>query len=205
MRRSSGEPGARRKFSQIAKELGVSTNEAVRLSRQLWARVRSEYVTGEESLSQIADRLGITKSAVEKHSSPGHRDNKGIGWDAARQEFLRSKSESAEAHSLKSSAEVLADLRDKTAIVSMGALEKIQRRLDNPFDVIDTRDLIGIAKLTATLRVELAGDPNGAPVRIDHIFDGLTTDELRRLAAEPNACAHCESQSGSELPTEGGI
>jgi DNA-binding transcriptional ArsR family regulator len=169
----SGDPGAKKQGAQ--------------LGRAVWAQARTDYITGNESFSQLADRLGVTQSAVEKHASARHRDNGGIGWDEARRRFLRHKNDVAETEAVKAGARVISELRESLATVALLALGRIKGRLEDPNEKIETRDLIGMGKLSATLRIEVAGDPN-APIRIDdtieHKLNRLTVDELKKLANE---------------------
>jgi hypothetical protein len=51
-----------------------------------WSGERDLYVTGNESFSQMARRLGVTKSAVEKHASD-REANGGRTWGEWREEF----------------------------------------------------------------------------------------------------------------------
>ncbi len=51
-----------------------------------WSGERDLYVTGGESFSQVAKRLGVTKSAVEKHAS-NREANGGRTWGEWREEF----------------------------------------------------------------------------------------------------------------------
>ncbi len=197
MRRSCANHGARKAFPG-------------QLGRAVWAAARSEYITGNESLSQLAKRLGVTKSAVEKHAGSRRRDNGGVGWDEARSQYLRETADAAESQSIRARSRTLAAVRESSANVASLALDEIARRLaEGPVAAIETRDLIGIAKLAGTLRMELAGDPTGPPVRIEHVLDQLTVEELRALAGRDVQSGRKlpteGAESGSELPTEGGI
>jgi hypothetical protein len=205
MRRSSGDPGAKK------------TIPGAQLGRAVWAQTKTDYVTGNESLSQIADRLGVTKSAVEKHASQRHRDSDGIGWDQARAEFLRRKNGAAETQGVKSGAHTLSELRESLSTVSMLACEKIKGFLEDPDAKIEIKDLVSMAKLSAILRVELAGDPDpdGAPIRVDdslrNKLDRLTVDQLKKIARGEyeirvaEVPADCTETNTLQLQTESGI
>jgi hypothetical protein len=154
----------------------------IKLGRTVWVKARQEYVTGDESFAQIAARLGVTKSAVEKHASATHRDNGGKTWEQARMEFLHRASAAAESRNSGNAAATLAAVRETSADVALTALEKLQLRLDSNSDLIETKDLIGIAKLASTLRVELAGELNVKSQHVSDLLDTLTADELRAIA-----------------------
>jgi hypothetical protein len=166
------------------------------LGTAVWSKARSEYVTGNESYAQLAERLGVLKNTVLKHADRRHSDNDGMSWDDARRAYLRRVSSAAEFKSETAATRTLSAVRESSAAVASLALEEIERRLESA-GAIETKDLIGIAKLATSLRIELSGDPDGVPVRIERKLDELTVKQLKAIATR------CES--GSELPTEGGI
>ncbi len=55
-----------------------------------WDAERDHYVTGNESLSDLAESLSVTKSAVEKHASD-RGANGGRTWGEMRVDFRRAR------------------------------------------------------------------------------------------------------------------
>jgi hypothetical protein len=110
---------------------------ARQLGKAVWARAKREYVFGNESWSQIAARLGVTKSAVEKHARATCAGNGGRSWDEQRRDFLA-----------RASAPLEANVADSlTLALGKRALEEIRARMDRDVTVIATSDLVAIAKL----------------------------------------------------------
>lgn len=144
--------------------------------------MRDEYVTGNESYGELAKRYGTTKKTVDFHAS--NRDaNGGHTWAQLRAQFLEDVSEKAQKQTGDSLAQTLARVREKAATVAEKALLRLENKLtaDTP---IEDRDLVQIAKLATTVKVELGGDPHGQPVRVRATLDELTVEQLRRLAED---------------------
>lgn len=111
---------------------------ADRPSKIDWSSERDLYVTGSESFTQVAKRLGVTKSAVEKHAS-NREANGGRTWGEWREEFRadvsgkrteiveRIKVEAAATVSMQH-AELLANLASAARDVAIDALKECEPR-----------------------------------------------------------------------------
>jgi hypothetical protein len=152
-----------------------------RLGDAAWAAMRDEYVTGNESYSELAARYGTTKSAVEKHALD-REANGGRTWGEWRAEFLDGVNRETQDRVADTLATTLAQVREKTASVARKALEKLESRLDSG-DPMEDKDIIAAARLATTVKVELSNDPE-FPVSIKAKLDELPIEEIRKLAGE---------------------
>lgn len=140
---------------------------------------RDEYVTGEETLLQLAQRVGVRYKTLERHAS-NRRGNGGKTWGEMRSEFLDEVSRETQERSATSVSKKLAVVKEKSANVAALALAQLETRVSS--GTMEDKDLIQAAKLATTIKIELGGDPNGVPVDIRNSLDELTVDELRKLA-----------------------
>jgi len=153
---------------------------AKRLGEAVWAGARDEYVTGNESYAEIARRLGVRTRAVEDHAL-NRGANGGQTWGEMREEFLDGVSGKARSKASDKLAVVLARVREKSANVAEAALKRLATKLESDQPMED-KDLIQAAKLATAVKIELGGDPNGAPVDVRATLAELTVADLKRLA-----------------------
>lgn len=150
-----------------------------RLGDAVWASMRDEYVTGNESYAEIAARYGVGKTAVERHAL-NREANDGRTWAEMRETFHDEVNRRTADQTATSVALELAKVREKAARVARKALEKLDERLDT---TMEDKDLIAAAKLATTVKVELANDPE-FPVTLKAKLDALTIDDLKKLSGD---------------------
>jgi len=143
--------------------------------------MRDEYVTGNESYAELAKRYGVRKQTVGIHAADRNA-NAGRTWDELRTEFHDEVSGKAQAKASEALSRTLARVREKAATVAEKALLRLEKKLTAD-EVIEDRDLVQIAKLATTVKIELGGDSEGTPVNIRQTLDELTVAELRKIAA----------------------
>lgn len=100
----------------------MAERDQFQLGKAFWAKARLEYVTGNESQSQIADRLEVARNTVAEHASPRHPDNKGVGWHDARQCYLQRSIDAVESATVA------------PAYVTIENLKQLERRLNARID-----------------------------------------------------------------------
>lgn len=160
-----------------------------RIGEATWGGMRDEYVTGDESLAKIAKRYGYPLKTVERRALDRHHPaNMGQTWGEQRTDFRMRVSDEVEQKTIAIASRTLAEVREKSLNVSKLALEELERRLTRKDDeqpvLIETRDLVQAAKISATIKIELSGDPDGAPVKIERKLDELSIEDLRKLAGD---------------------
>lgn len=157
-----------------------------------WSGERDVYVTGTESLADIAKRLGVSKTAVEKHAC-NREVNGGRTWGEWREEFRseisgekteivkRIKVEAAAVVSMQH-ATLLADLaqQSREAVANVFAQlepkEKVKLALAI---VVAERRIHGLDR--AAVQVEVTGK-DGKPIEHDVTLDFDNDADARDLA-----------------------
>lgn len=160
-----------------------------------WDAERTAYVTGTETLDEVAARLGVNAKTVERMASSKHALNAGETWGEKRAAYRATAAIKSEQRAGDAVASTLARVREKASAVAEKALLELERRLDENITVtlgedgweatpFETKDLIATAKLATSVKVELGGDPTGVPVELAGKLNDLTLKELRKLAGE---------------------
>jgi hypothetical protein len=142
--------------------------------------MRDEYITGNESYTEIGARYGVTKSAIEQHSGR-NGVNKGKSWGELRQEFRDDLSRVSKERVIDAVSTTLVRVKAKAAAVAELALDRLSKKLSGKVEMED-KDLVAVAKLATAVKVELAGDPD-QPISIKQNLDALTVEQLRKLAS----------------------
>lgn len=161
-----------------------------RIGEATWGALRDEYVTGNESYAKLAKRYGINLKTLQKRAlNRAHPANGGKTWAEWRTEFHHRVSDETETKTVASASRTLAEVREKSARVSQLALLELEKRLTRPPDadesaplLVETKDLVQIARLATAVKVELGGDPDGTPIEIQSKLDQLSVEQLRALA-----------------------
>ena len=173
-------PGVGKRTGAVRRKRTSAPACGNRLGPTAWAAARDEYVTGDETYAEIAKRYGVSAKAVEFHAH-NREANLGKTWAQLRAEFHDDVSGRTQERVAESVSRVLAEVREKAAVVSKLALARIEAKLSGDVPVED-RDLVQMAKLATGVKIELGGDPHGAPLSIRTTLDTLTADDLRKLA-----------------------
>lgn len=165
-----------------------------RVSPADWAGARDEYVTdGKLSYTEIGKRLGVSKSAVEKHAL-SRETNGGRTWAEWREEFLadisgqktevvrRIKVEAA-ATVARQHATMLAELATEAREAIRGALATCEPkdRVKLALAIVATeRRVHGLDHVP--VQIELTGK-DGGPIEhdVDHDFDDASVAAAQRM------------------------
>lgn len=190
-----------------------------RLPSTVWTRAKSEYIAGDESLAQLATRLGVGETAVERHADRRHRLNAGRSWGELRTDY-RSQLTSQQIEATKqieAQASVLVSMQHVTMLANLASASR--EVVVEAFRRCEPRDQIKMALAIiamerrvhgldrAPVQLEVSGR-DGRAIEHDVAFEfdvdaDASAVAQRTLEAIFGERAGC--RSGSELPTEGGI
>lgn len=155
------------------------------MARIDWEAERERYVTGTETTTEMAARLGVNRTSLEKQAGrKRERGGKPCGksWGELRAEHRAKVAAAAQKKVGEQQVTSLAALREKTSRVVAKALDVLDRRLEKA-EAEKTADLVQIAKLGAPQKIELGGNPDGSPIDVRTKLDGLSTEDLLAIAA----------------------
>ncbi len=164
-----------------------------------WDAERAAYVTGAETLDEVATRLGLNIKSVERMAGSKHPLNAGGTWGEKRAAFRAEAAIRSEQQAGSEVAAALAKVRGKAVEAAGLALDALLQRLRDGgvkrqvafsdhvtefMDPIDDKDLVAAARLAIASKLEVGGNPDGVPLQLASSLDALTVDELRRLAGD---------------------
>jgi predicted transcriptional regulator len=109
-----------------------------------WSGERDLYVTGNESFSQVAKRLGVTKSAVEKHAS-NREANGGRTWGEWREEFRAEISGKTTEISKRIKVEAAATVAMQHAQMLANLASEAREAIKNALEECEPKDKIKLA------------------------------------------------------------
>ena len=150
-----------------------------RLGDAVWAAMRDEYVTGNESYADLAKRYGVQKTAVERHAL-NREANEGHTWGELRERFLADVSDRSLDAAGEALSKTLSEVREKSAAVARDALTQLATRVNS--GTMEDKDLIQAAKLATTIKIELSNDPD-SPLDVRRALDALSKEDLEKLAS----------------------
>jgi|GEM_PF-6844042 len=177
-----------------------------RVSPADWAAARDEYVTGDKSLAQIANDLGVTLNAVKKHACD-RAQNGDRTWAEWREEFhaeisgqktevvKRIKVDAAAKVSMRH-AEMLAELANQARTAIADALDACEPKdkVKLALAIIATeRRVHGLDR--APVQVEVTGKDGGA---IEHDIEHDLDDGVRAVAERALEALFGQTQSAHQ-------
>lgn len=142
-----------------------------------WNAVREQYVTGTESYADIARRLTISPTAVEKHAL-NRRANGGQTWGELRTAFRDTRDEAAREETLETQAELQASISVNRLKVADMCIKRI---LELGTDGAKRRELAEVAKVGLDQKIHVATEK---PVEVDLGISATERTALRRLLEE---------------------
>jgi hypothetical protein len=178
-----------------------------------WSRAKSSYVAGEESYLQLAQRLGVCITAVEKRADRRHPLNLGRSWNELRtdyrQQVCAAQTEASKRIEVQASmlvavqhAELLGRLASASREVAVDAFRELKPR---------DRVMLALAVIAMERRVhgldrspvqlEVAGK-DGKPIEHDLTIDFDVDTDARALAQRTLEALFGETSSGQR--SEGG-
>ena len=135
---------------------------AAERSRRIdWDAECSRYVTGTESLREVAARLGTTLSVVARHACGTKAERK---WNAKRTAHRLRLDNMVRDEAVETQRDNLTKINNRRAEIALAALDKIAALI--PGDRAKFRDLIEAAKLGIDQRLQIAASTEPREVGI---------------------------------------
>jgi transposase-like protein len=157
-----------------------------------WAGARDEYVTGDESIAQLARRYGVTTSAAQKHSSD-REANGGRTWSEWREEFRADVSGKRTEIAKRIKVEAGAAVQMRHAELLQQLANQATEAIENALNECEPKDRVKLALAIIAaerrihgldrtpVQVELTGK-DGQPIEHDLTVDVGLDDDTRALA-----------------------
>jgi hypothetical protein len=142
-----------------------------------WPIERERYKVGTESYVDVAARLGVNLSSVERAAAACR--NGGVSWADARAEWRAKRARDVEEAGRGSAVVQLAEIRARRQQVALAALDELAMRISS--GDLSARMLVAIAR--AGVGTGSSADA-AAIVRTTQALDNLATRDLVRLVAQ---------------------
>lgn len=149
-----------------------------------WTAIRAEYIAGEMSLAQLAEKHGVTKSAIQKKSAAGH-------WSEKRKQKSAEKSDRI--------AEKLTEYNAKQKVKDIAkACNAASALIDKIIEATDELRKIELTKKTVN-KIHTKINQDGKLAEIDKTvtsYDYETTDGMintQKLSFLSKSLANCKS------------
>jgi len=143
-----------------------------RASRIDWDQERERYVTGADSLAEVARRVGVSKKAVELHAAASA--NLGRTWGESRAEYRSNRDASVRKGVGENQADLMKQISARRGEVALTALNLIAEMM--PAGELKVRDLVEIAKLGIDQRLQITASTEPRQVEIP-----MTPEECGRI------------------------